>query len=95
MTEEQVVDLENEDEELFEHHRFKADPGQEAIRIDKFLIDRMANTSRNKIQVAAKNGNILVNGIKVKQNYKIKQLKIIFIKNGDSLLKHLFISLKD
>ena len=72
MTEEQVVDLENEDEELFEHHRFKADPGQEAIRIDKFLIDRMANTSRNKIQVAAKNGNILVNGTKVKQNYKIK-----------------------
>ena len=72
MTEEQVVDLENEEEELFEHHRFKADPGQEAIRIDKFLIDRMANTSRNKIQVAAKNGNILVNGTKVKQNYKIK-----------------------
>ena len=32
----------------------------------------MANTSRNKIQVAAKNGNILVNGIKVKQNYKVK-----------------------
>jgi 23S rRNA pseudouridine1911/1915/1917 synthase len=72
MTDEQVVDLENEEEELFEHHRFKADPGQEAIRIDKFLIDRMANTSRNKIQIAAKNGNILVNGIKVKQNYKIK-----------------------
>ncbi|MFM6934930.1 MAG: RluA family pseudouridine synthase [Flavobacteriales bacterium] len=72
MTEEIVVDLENEEEDLFEHHRFKADPGQESIRIDKFLIDRMANTSRNKIQVAAKNGNILVNGQKVKQNYKIK-----------------------
>jgi 23S rRNA pseudouridine1911/1915/1917 synthase len=72
MTEELVADLENDEEELFEHHRFKADPGQESLRIDKFLIDRMANTSRNKIQVAAKNGNILVNGVKVKQNYKIK-----------------------
>ncbi len=65
-------DLENEEEELFEHHRFKSDPGQEIIRIDKFLLDRMSNTSRNKIQVAAKSGNILVNGSKVKQNYKVK-----------------------
>ncbi len=68
-------ELENEnedDEELFEHHRFKADPGQEVLRIDKFLLDRLANTSRSKIQNAAKNGNILVNGLAVKQNYKIK-----------------------
>ncbi len=61
-----------EEEELFEHHRFKADPGQEVIRIDKYLMDRMSNTSRNKIQVAAKNGNIHVNGKSVKQNYKVK-----------------------
>ncbi len=72
MNEDAVSDLENEEEELFEHHRFKADPGQVVIRIDKFLIDRMANTSRNKIQIAAKNGNILVNGQKVKQNFKVK-----------------------
>jgi 23S rRNA pseudouridine1911/1915/1917 synthase len=61
-----------QEEELFEHHRFKADPGQEMIRIDKFLIDRLANTSRNKIQIAAKNGNIYVNNQKVKQNYRVK-----------------------
>lgn len=61
-----------EEEELFEHYRFKADPGQVVVRIDKFLIDRLPNTSRNKIQVAAKSGNILVNGQKVKQNYKVK-----------------------
>lgn len=70
-----IEDLEfdsEQEEELFEHHRFKADPGQELIRIDKFLIDRLANTSRNKIQIAAKNGNILVNGKKVKQNYRVK-----------------------
>lgn len=67
------------EEELFEHYRFKADPGQEIIRIDKFLIDRMPNTSRNKIQNAAKNGTILVAGVPVKQNYKIKPLDEVSI----------------
>jgi 23S rRNA pseudouridine1911/1915/1917 synthase len=62
----------DEDEELFEHHRFVADKGQEVIRIDKFLLDRVPNSSRNKIQNAAKNGTVLVNGIPVKQNYKVK-----------------------
>jgi 23S rRNA-/tRNA-specific pseudouridylate synthase len=56
-----IEETEADEEELFEHYRFKADPGQEVIRIDKFLIDRMPNTSRNKVQVAAKSGNILVN----------------------------------
>ena len=59
-------------EELYEHHRFVADSGQEVVRIDKFLMDRIPNTSRNKIQVAAKNGSILVNKQAVKQNYKVK-----------------------
>ncbi len=63
---------ENGEDELFEHYRFKADQGQEVIRIDKFLLDRLPNTSRNKIQTAAKNGNILVNKIAVKQNYRVK-----------------------
>lgn len=62
----------NDEEELFEHYRFKADPGQEVLRIDKFLMDRLPGTSRNKIQVAAKNGTILVDGKPVKQNYRIK-----------------------
>ncbi len=72
MRDEQEEPEESEDEELYEHYRFKADPGQEVLRIDKFLLDRLPNTSRNKIQNAAKNGNILVNGSAVKQNYKIK-----------------------
>lgn len=59
-------------EELFEHYRFTADKGQEVMRIDKFLIDRIPNTSRNKIQIAARNGNILVNDKEIKPNYKIK-----------------------
>ena len=69
---EYIEENEAEEEELYEHFRFKSDPGQEVVRIDKYLLDRMPNTSRNKIQVAAKNGNILVNGVAVKQNYKIK-----------------------
>lgn len=63
---------EGENEELYEHYKFIADKGQEALRIDKFLMDRLGNTSRNKIQNAAKNGNILVNKNTVKQNYKVK-----------------------
>lgn len=68
---EEAIDK-NEQEELYEHHKFTADKGQEVVRIDKFLMDRIPNTSRNKIQVAAKNGSILVNGKSVKQNYKVK-----------------------
>jgi 23S rRNA pseudouridine1911/1915/1917 synthase len=72
-TEDQSDNIEeSENEELYEHHKFIADKGQEVLRIDRFLMDRLANTSRNKIQLAAKNGNILVNGEAVKQNYKIK-----------------------
>ena len=59
-------------EELFEHHSFTADKGQEPLRIDKFLIDRVPNTSRNRLQIAAKNGNILVNKLPVKSNYKVR-----------------------
>ncbi|MBI2257449.1 MAG: RluA family pseudouridine synthase [Flavobacteriia bacterium] len=59
-------------EELYEHYKFKADLGQDLLRIDKFLMDRMPNTSRNKIQNAAKNETILVFGKSVKPNYKVK-----------------------
>ena len=64
-------------DDLFEHYKFTADPGQETIRIDKFLCDRLPNFSRNKIQVAAKNGNLVVNDLKVKQNYKVKPGDIV------------------
>ena len=60
-----------EEEELFEHYNIVADPGQTFIRIDKFLVDRLPDTSRNRIQNAANNGNILVNGKEVKPNYKV------------------------
>jgi 23S rRNA pseudouridine1911/1915/1917 synthase len=71
----------NSGEELFEHHKFIVDKGQEMVRIDKFLMDKIANTSRNKIQIAAKNGNILVNKKEVKSNYKVKpadEISVVF-----------------
>ncbi len=66
------ADLESNQDDLYEHYKFTADPGQEIIRIDKFLCDRLPNFSRNKIQLAAKNGNLVVNNKNVKQNYKVK-----------------------
>lgn len=61
-----------EEGDLFEHFRFVADKGQLPLRIDKFLLDRIANTSRNKLQLAAKSGYIHVNAEVVKQNYRVK-----------------------
>lgn len=68
-----------EQQELFEHHRFKIDPGQSMVRIDKFLSSRMENTSRTRIQNAADAGNILVNNLQVKSSYKVKPNDIIQI----------------
>jgi 23S rRNA pseudouridine1911/1915/1917 synthase len=65
------IDYEQE-EELYEHHKIKVDPGQFIVRIDKYLMDRLPNTTRNRIQNSAKNGFIFVNGKKVKQNYRVK-----------------------
>ncbi|MCB9225281.1 MAG: RluA family pseudouridine synthase [Crocinitomicaceae bacterium] len=60
-----------ESEELFEHHRLIADVRQELVRIDKFLMDRIPNVSRNRLQKIAKDGNLIVNGKAVKSNYKV------------------------
>ena len=62
----------DQNDDLFEHRRIEVDPGQQALRIDKFLSDRLPNTSRNKIQNAAISGSILVNEKAVKSNYKVK-----------------------
>ena len=68
-----------EEDELYEHYSVIADKGQALLRIDKFLTNRMENTSRNRIQTAADAGNILVNGVPVKSNYKVKPLDKISI----------------
>ncbi len=65
--------------ELFEHHRIEVDPGQQPLRVDKFLMDRIPNTSRNKLQEAARDGYIHANGEKVKSNYKVKAEDVITV----------------
>ena len=65
--------------ELYEHFRFEADKGQTPLRIDKFLFSKIANASRNRIQQAAKAGNILTNNRVVKSNYKVRPLDVITI----------------
>ena len=63
------------------HYAFQADPGQEPLRVDKFLMNRIENATRNKIQQAAKLGAIQVNESTVKSNYKVKggdKVKVVF-----------------
>ena len=57
---------------MYEHYVFHADPGQEPLRVDKFLMNRIENATRNKIQQAAKAGSVHVNDLAVKSNYKVK-----------------------
>jgi 23S rRNA pseudouridine1911/1915/1917 synthase len=71
----------NEESEYYVHLRIVADRGQELLRIDKFLMNRVENTSRSKIQAAAEAGNIHVNGKPVKSNYKVKphdEITVVF-----------------
>lgn len=65
-------DNEELDDELFEHYKFISPKGQSIVRVDKFLLQLIENTTRNKIQQAAERGNIFANGISVKSNYKVK-----------------------
>ena len=75
MQKQQSQEIENDD--LYEHYRFTARDGQEPLRVDKFLMNFIENATRNKIQQAAKAGNILVNDIVVKSNYKVKANDVI------------------
>ena len=65
--------------ELFEHYRFIADPGQAPLRIDKFLFNKLESTSRSRIQAAANAGNILSNQQAVKPNYRVKPGDLITV----------------
>lgn len=65
------INSEIENEELFEHYKINVDPGQQALRIDKFLIDKIPNATRNKIQNGIKDGYVKVNGNDIKANYKV------------------------
>ena len=66
-----------EHNELYEHFNFTASDGQVPLRVDKFLMNFIENATRNKIQEAAKNGNILANDVSVKSSYKVKAKDVI------------------
>lgn len=67
------------EDELFEHYRFDVPKGQLLLRIDKFLMNLIPNATRNKIQNAASAGDIYVNDVPVKSNYKVKPFDVVRI----------------
>lgn len=77
----EIIDpsISDSDQELFEHHRFVVDPGQEMLRIDKWIISKLGGVSRTKIAAGADAGNILVNEKPVKPSYKVKPNDVIQI----------------
>jgi len=65
---------------LFEHHVILVDGKQVPLRVDKFLVNRLPNTTRTKLQLAIDQGFILINGLPVKCNHKVKpgdQIKVV------------------
>ena len=62
----------SEEKELFEHHKFMVDKGQDPVRLDKFLVTHIANATRTRIQYTIEAGNVLANGKPAKSSYKVK-----------------------
>jgi len=78
MTEEAEFN-EQDEQDLYEHLRIVVDKGQSLLRIDKFLMHRIENASRNRIQNAIDLGNVLVNDKPIKPSYKVKPLDVISV----------------
>lgn len=85
--EEILIETEEEDG-AYEHYRVTVDKGQSPLRIDKFLFNRIEAISRSKIQHAAEEGMILVNGVAVKSNYKVKPLDLITVMLPEPKMEH-------
>jgi len=65
--------------ELYEHFRVVVDKGQSQVRVDKYLFERLVNSSRNRIQKAADAGLIMANGKPVKSSYKVKPCDVLTV----------------
>ena len=65
--------------ELYEHFRVVVDKGQSQVRVDKYLFERLVNSSRNRIQKAADAGLIMANGKPVKSSYKVKSCDVLTV----------------
>ena len=96
MIEELPDDIENDvlddiepvgdESQLYEHFRVVVDKGQEMVRVDKYLFDRLTNASRNRIQKAADAGFVMANGKPVKSSYKVKPCDVLTVNDGPSTL---------
>ena len=75
--EEKIIHIDGE--EVYEHHKQIVDDNQITMRIDKFIVNQIANMTRNKIQKLADQGFVFVNDIPVKSSYKIKPKDVIKI----------------
>lgn len=62
---------ESNDDDLFIHHHIVVDPGQSLLRIDKYLMDRLPNVTRSRIQEGIKQGFIKVNEQIIKSNHRV------------------------
>jgi 23S rRNA pseudouridine1911/1915/1917 synthase len=74
----EIDQLESEDD-LFEHYNFVVDKGQQLMRIDLYLLLKISNTSRSRIQTGISAGAVRVNDILIKSNYKVKPLDVISV----------------
>jgi len=72
-------EIQDSSDELYERFTITIDKGQEPLRIDKFLTNRIEGATRNKLQQAMNLGMVLVNGIAVKPNYKVKPSDSIIV----------------
>ncbi|AQG79390.1 RluA family pseudouridine synthase [Spirosoma montaniterrae] len=72
-------EITDDEDELYEHHRIVVDKGQSLLRIDRFLMDRLQNATRTKIQAAIDVESVRVNGNVTKASYKIKPLDVITV----------------
>jgi 23S rRNA pseudouridine1911/1915/1917 synthase len=62
----------SEEQDLFEHHRFVVDPGQQPERLDKFVFTRIPQATRTRVQTAIEAGNVRVDGKPSKSSYKVR-----------------------
>lgn len=71
-----IDELEGEPQ-LYEHFRFVVDSGQEPLRIDKYMLEKLQHSSRNRIQRAADAGFVHVNDRPVKRNYRVRPGEVV------------------
>ncbi|NCD68541.1 RluA family pseudouridine synthase [Mucilaginibacter agri] len=76
---EETDSYEQEEQDLYEHFRIVVDKGQSLLRVDKFLMSRVENATRNRIQNAIEQGNVLVNQKEIKSSYKVKPNDVISV----------------